>query len=126
MQKKISILSALFFIVLTFTGCSGGTYTISKGNIGVSDSGITGNYSNFNGKYYKKVKFDKGDKIIFHLDIRSVKGKIKCELIYPEGKPVVELKDNKRIKIPKDGEYKVQLDGKDHEGNFMIYWNNDI
>ncbi|GAA0740059.1 hypothetical protein [Clostridium oceanicum] len=126
MRKKISILSALFFILLIFVGCSAETYTISKGSIEVCDSGITGAYGNFNGKYCKKVKFDKGDKIIFHIDIRSVKGKIKCELIYPDGKPFVELKDNKRVEISKEGEYKVQVDGKEHEGNFMVYWNNDI
>ncbi len=124
MKRKTNSIIMLICIIaiFVFTSCSGGSYKIIKGDIDVDSNKMSGEYSEFNGDYYKKVKLKEGEIIKFDISINTDKGEFSAKFIDSDNKKVVDLEKSKSVKINKTDTYKIKVYGKEHKGKFTITW----
>jgi len=104
-------------------GCSGGSYIILSGDIYATDNTIIGEYSSFDGTYFKKVKFKKDQVVGFDFAFKTVNGEISARVIDSLDKTIIELSGKKTLAITETDNYKIQVEGKDHQGIFAVAWN---
>jgi hypothetical protein len=121
-KKQSMTIILILMTLLIFTGCSGGSYKIINGDIDTQENGMNGQYKEFTGKYYRKVKFGKGDVVSFNIIVNTSKGNLSFKLLNPEGEVVNELEKGEIIEIVKTGLYKVQVESNKHKGSFIISW----
>jgi predicted Zn-dependent protease len=110
-------------ISFILTGCSGGSYAISIGQLTSSSNSISGEYRSFSGYYFKEVTFEKGDAIHFNYSVSTKKGTFSAKLMNSSGREVNEIRNDQTIEITKTDQYKVRVEGKKHKGSFYLSWN---
>lgn len=119
MMKKLGTLFLLLLLV-AFAGCSGGSYTITVGEIDSFEHEITGEYSRFSGKYYKEVTVEPGEVLEITLTTRTEKGELKAVVLDSEEKVISTLIQEDSVQIRDPGEYKLQIEGKKHKSDFTL------
>ena len=122
MIKKLNIIMICLLVAILLVSCSGGSYKITIGDINASDNKISGEYSGFSGYYYKQEKFNQGEIIKFNFSANTINGEISACIVDSNGKIVKEIKNEESIKIDKNDTYKIQVQGTNHEGNFILSW----
>lgn len=122
MSRRSSAIIGLILVTLLLAGCSGGSYKLLVGDIKAAGSSIAGSYRGFTGEYFKQVKFEEGRTVRFSYSNHTISGQLTARVIDPEGRSLVELSGQDSVVIPKTGQYKVIVNGSDHEGSFMVSW----
>ncbi|HBI04269.1 MAG TPA: hypothetical protein DDY49_09605 [Paenibacillaceae bacterium] len=121
-QLKAIKLCLLILVVFALAGCSGGSYRISVGDIKSLDNTISGSYRSFSGYYFKEVKLKKGQTVMFSITSTTEKGELGAKVIDSQGKTILEIKKDESLNISKSDTYKIQVEGKEHKGNFELSW----
>lgn len=122
MKKKISIIILLMITLALFTSCTGGSYTMTMGNLKGNSNYIEGNYNSFNGKYFSKVKLNDGDTVEYQTSINTDAGSMKLVLLDEKKNVLVKLESTGLIEIIEDGSYYFMAIGDHHKGSFKAEW----
>ncbi|SCJ94992.1 Uncharacterised protein [uncultured Clostridium sp.] len=122
MKKKISIIILLMITLALFTSCTGGSYTMTMGNLKGNSNYIEGNYNSFNGKYFSKVKLNDGDTVEYQTSINTDAGSMKLVLLDEKKNVLVNLESTGLIEIIEDGSYYFMAIGDHHKGSFKAEW----
>lgn len=122
MKKKISIIILLMITLALFTSCTGGSYTMTMGNLKGNSNYIEGNYNSFNGKYFSKVKLNDGDTVEYQTSINTDDGSMKLVLLDEKKNVLVNLESTGLIEIIEDGSYYFMAIGDHHKGSFKAEW----
>lgn len=122
MRNKVKIYGLLVIILVMFTGCSGGSYRITVGDIGVSHQKMSGKYSSFTGHYFKTIKIRSGETLAVHFSSVTKKGTLTASVINSEGRKIKSIETDDTVQIDKPGKYKLQVNGKKHKGHFTLSW----
>ena len=115
-------------LVILLTACSsGGSYKIIMGSLETADQEITGSYHNFSGHYFQQISLEKGDELTANLVSTTDKGRLKAELVDPEGNTLLQFTgesqaQHRKLKIPEKGVYKFKVIGDNHQGSFTLSW----
>lgn len=123
MKKKISIIILLMITLALFTSCTGGSYTMTMGNLKGNSNHIEGKYNSFNGKYFSKVKLNDGDTVEYQTSINTNDGNMNLVLLDKEKKVLLNLEATGEIEITEDGSYYFMAIGDHHKGSFKVAWN---
>ncbi|WP_338448791.1 hypothetical protein R4Z09_21605 [Niallia oryzisoli] len=121
-MKKLGTLLLLMLMLFMFVGCSGGSYTITVGEIDSFKHEIAGEYSSFSGKYYKQVTVEPGEVLEITLTAHTEKGRLKAVILDSEEKVISTLNPGNSVQIRDAGVYKLQVEGKNHKGSFTLSW----
>lgn len=122
MKKRLSIVVFLIFSFTLFVSCSIQNGLLVNGNINSTKTSMNGSYEKFTGKYYKKIKFNKGDFLECTVNITTNKGELLLLLLDKDDNIVADLKDTTNIEIPQNGYYRFTAIGINHSGDFEIGW----
>ena len=122
MKKKISIIILLMITLALFTSCTGGSYTMTMGNLKGNSNYIEGNYNSFNGKYFSKVKLNDGDTVEYQTSINTDDGSMKLVLLDEKKNVLVNLESTGLIEITEDWSYYFTAIGDHHKGSFEVEW----
>ncbi|QVK18714.1 hypothetical protein KHQ81_03105 [Mycoplasmatota bacterium] len=120
-MKKLVMTFMLMISLLIISGCSGGSYKITVGNLDTTSNSIQGSYKTFDGNYFKTVKLEEGDVIHFHFRETTKKGTIKAKLLLND-KVITMIEDDSEVTIDKKGSYKVKVYADNHGGTFTVSW----
>ncbi|WP_394236492.1 hypothetical protein [Niallia oryzisoli] len=120
MMKRLGALLLLMLVLLV--GCSGGSYTITIGEINAFENRITGEYNQFSGEFFKNVTVGDSEVIEVTLTAHTEAGEIKAIVLDSDGKEVSTLNPGDTIQIQEAGEYKLQVEGKKHKGSVLLSW----
>lgn len=123
MKKKISIIILLMITLALFTSCTGGSYTMTMGNLKGNSNYIEGKYNSFNGKYFSKVKLNDGDTVEYQTAINTNDGNMNLVLLDKEKNVLLNLEATGEIEITEDGSYYFMAIGDHHKGSFKVAWN---
>lgn len=121
-KKKCAFVSLAFFLIFLLTGCSGGSYVISVGEIEAKKDCIKGDYHSFSGKFFKKVTVDDGETLSVHFHAETEQGTLIAKIIDSNGKTIQTLVPDHSFRLKKPGKYKFQVEGEKHKGNFNLAW----
>lgn len=124
-SRLISLLLILSLIVILAVGCSGGKYKIQNGKITTDDGLLQGDYSQFDGNYFKKVDLTEGNRITFGYAVGTLQGELNAKLINLNDETEVVIEDRLTYEIKKTGTYKIEVVGVKHTGAFALEWNID-
>lgn len=120
--SKFLVLMAACLILLS--GCSGGSYKISVGEIRQSNNRIWGTYRRFTGHYYTTLNLHRNDVVHVNYRFKSEdKGTISARIVEPDGATLKTI-DSPRdeITIKKNGTHKLIVEGDRHRGGFVLNW----
>lgn len=120
MKTKLWLFIALFPILLM--ACTGGSYVIKTGGLHSTSDSISGEYSKFSGYYFKEIDFSRGENIKFSYLASTKNGTLTAKLLNSSGDVMEEITKDTTITIPKQDTYKIQVDGQNHKGSFIITW----
>lgn len=125
-SRKYFILVVILSLIL-LVGCEGGSYMVIKGEVDANKNSITGDYNKFSGKYYKRLKLKRNDKIFVKFENETKKGSLKANLTDSDGEEIFSMNgldkaNEKRFIIKKDGYYKMRVIADDHKGSFNLQW----
>jgi hypothetical protein len=122
MIKRLWIASVFTLMLVSLVGCSGGSYTITVGEIGTRPNEISGEYRSFSGHYFKTVKLEDGETLYVTFSEETIKGKLIAKVIDSDGNTKETLKNGDSVTISEPGQYKLQVEGEKHKGKFTIDW----
>lgn len=125
MRNRVALLALTLFMLFVTVGCSGGSYSISVGEIDSNKSSITGEYQNFSGFYYQTVKLSEGETIHFQYASTTEGGSLQAKLFDPQGNELISIEDETVFVVTEAGKYKVQVEGTQHQGLFQLIWQID-
>jgi len=108
-------------MIFQLTGCSGGSYAISSGNIEASDHSLSGKYDSFSGNYFRNVTWEKDKTVRFDMMIDTRDGNLYAVVIDPDGN-VTGIQEGSIYLVPKTGKYRVRVNGDKHNGEFLLTW----
>lgn len=120
-----SAIVCIFIFSLLFISCSVQSGLIINGDLNSTQNQIEGNYTSFNGEYYKKVKLSKFDNISWVSNTETTDGQIELYLLNKDKEIIADLKDNNSIEIPESGHYFFKAIAKKHSGSFKVVWENN-
>ncbi|XMB67259.1 hypothetical protein RI065_01690 [Mycoplasmatota bacterium zrk1] len=115
----------LMVILLLLTGCSGGSYKITMGEIDFTKDGVSGGYKEFNGYQFTSIKLEEGDTISFNLEVTTEEGNFTVKILDSEGDIILSINSDEHSKdllIEHTGTYRIQVEGDKHEGEFDLVW----
>jgi len=126
---KYSYLSFLLvlLLLLVLVSCEGGSYTIISGDVDAKSNSIEGHYKLFSGHYYKEIRLNPDDKVVFDFSHQTESGEISMTLNDSDGETVFKL-DGKQDPVVrsytanKADRYRVTVHGNEHEGQFELKW----
>jgi hypothetical protein len=124
MLKKLGLYLVFVVFFINLVGCSGGSYRISVGSIKSTGNELSGTYHSFSGHYFKQVKIGDGESLHIHFSVNTEKGNLVAKVIDEDGNTVKTLLDGDITMIDKPGNYKLQVEGKNHKGGFILSWKN--
>ncbi|QVK20948.1 hypothetical protein KHQ82_01025 [Mycoplasmatota bacterium] len=122
-KRKTAII--LMVILLLLTGCSGGSYKITIGEIDFNKDGVSGAYKEFNGYQFTSIKLEEGDTISFNLEVTTEEGNFTVKILDSEGDIILSINSDEHSKdllIEHTGTYRIQVEGDKHEGEFDLVW----
>lgn len=122
MRKKLFIFITLTLMINLILSCSVHSGVITKGDLKSTKNSIEGNYDNFNGKFYKKVKLNKGDKLNFTVNNTINSGELKLLLMDKDDNVLVDLNNSNNFEIKDSGYYFFTALANDHSGDFKVQW----
>ncbi|WML40029.1 hypothetical protein RCG19_23170 [Neobacillus sp. OS1-2] len=122
MLKRVGIFSLIGLILLNLVGCTGGSYTITVGEIDTQQNVMSGEYKSFSGHYFKKVKLEDRQTLKVTFSGDTEKGEIIAKVIDSDGNTSKTLKSGNTVTIFEPGHYKLQVEGKEHKGHFTLSW----
>ncbi|HHD2754306.1 TPA: hypothetical protein ACOTG0_003160 [Clostridium perfringens] len=122
MRKRLSVVVFLIFSFTLFVSCSVQNGLLMNGDINSTKTSMNGSYEKFTGKYYKKIKFNKGDLLECTVNSTTNKGELILLLLDKDDNIVADLKDTTNIEISQNGYYYFTAIGINHSGDFEIEW----
>lgn len=122
--RRITILLAGAALLAS---CEGGSYTIINGDVDARTHSISGEYQEFSGTYFRKVRFDKHNTVMFELQTATEEGSLEARVLLPDDRILLELKGSgqtseKHIEAPESGVYTIVAEGDGHRGSFSLRW----
>lgn len=121
-NRLISLLLILSLIVILAVGCADGKYKVQNGKILNKDDLLQGDYSQFDGNYFKKIDLTEGNRITFGYAVGTVQGELSAKLINSDDNTEVDIEDRLTYEIKKTGTYKIEVIGVKHSGAFALEW----
>lgn len=109
-------------LVTALVACSGGSYTITVGNIDSKETDISGEYNSFTGHYFKKLKVGDGEKLTLTYKVSTDKGELVAKVIDKKGNTIKTFENGESFSLNEPGEYKLQVEGNEHKGSFSLSW----
>lgn len=122
MTKKLGIFFIMVLMVSNLVSCSGGSYRITIGEINSTQNVMSGKYNSFSGYYFKKVKLEDGENLKVAFSVDTEKGILNAKVIDSDGKTIKTLSTGETVTINQPGQYKLQVEGDKHKGNFTLCW----
>lgn len=122
MWGDVSYIKKLLFIslVVLLSSCSGGSYKITAGDIEATKDKISGDYRSFSGYYFKKVNVEVDETLELVFSVETLEGELLAKVIDSEGKTIKTLQNGDSFSLSEPGDFKVQVEGNEHKGNFII------
>ncbi|MDQ0155474.1 hypothetical protein [Robertmurraya andreesenii] len=122
MMKKMGLLFLSVLMSLYLVGCTGGSYVITIGEINSTKNSLSGEYNQFSGHYYAKVKLDNQETLVLNFSAETKKGELIARVIDSDGKTIKTLKPGDTVELNQSGQYKLQIEGEKHQGSFTMSW----
>lgn len=122
MKNIFLLLFVTIFLSVNLVGCTGGSYSITIGGIDATKNNMSGEYQSFSGYYFKEVYLEKGKELTLGFLAETEKGNLVAKVIDSEGKIVKTLNPDDTANVIQSGEYKLQVEGEKHQGNFTLSW----
>ncbi len=122
MIRKLGIISLSALLILSLVACSGGSSVITIGDIKASENSMTGEYHSFSGYYFKKVKLKEGETLKVKFSAETEKGNLIAKVIDSEGETIKTLNSEDTVTLSQSGQFKLQVEGEKHRGNFTLSW----
>ncbi|WP_428910809.1 hypothetical protein [Niallia sp. Krafla_26] len=120
MRKKIRFSLLVFLFLFNIVGCSGGSYTITIGEIDSKKDHISGEYNRFSGHYFKKVTLDSDQKLSLNFLAETMSGELIAKVIDSDGDTIRTLKPGNTTTLDQPDQYKMQVEGEKHQGSFKL------
>jgi hypothetical protein len=124
-KGKFGLLLFPLILTLNLVGCSGGSYSITTGEMESRNNNMSGEYNSFSGHYYKNVVIDDGETLTLHFLSETKKGELVAKVIDSDGNTIKTLKPGDTVELEKPGKFKFQIEGEKHKGNFKLSWEID-
>lgn len=124
---KALIIAIIFTVTAFLASCEGGSYTIINGDVDARTHSISGKYQEFSGTYFRKVRFDKQNEVMFELQTETEEGSLEARVLLPDDRILLELKGSgptseKHIEVPESCVYTIVAEGDGHRGSFSLRW----
>ncbi|WP_079710335.1 hypothetical protein [Paraliobacillus ryukyuensis] len=121
-MKQCWLLLVTVMIAFFLMGCTGGSYAITVGEIDTSQNSLSGEYQSFTGNYYRSVELDNDAILSLSFDVVTNKGELSAKVIQANGETIKTINPNEQVEIDEPGKYKLMIEGKEHQGSFLLEW----
>lgn len=113
---------AIVLIAAALAGCSGGSYSIVKGDVTAAQDALSGRYEQFNGHYHTTLKTDERSVVSFTMQVDTESGSLRAVLLDADKDEIGPIEDGAVMVLQPDSRYRVQVEADDHTGSFEVVW----